>query len=107
MNVPVKKLLLASLTACTIFGAAVQGYSQSQVLVDPSKGWGGFMNVFALPADGGGYQFGGGWGAVDLRASFSGGLLTLRPCTNVSNPADGYWVKPDGTGNKQMEASWY
>ena len=86
---------------------AVEGISQTQVFTDPAQAWGGYMNVFALPADGGGYQFGGGWGAGDLRAAFSGDLLTLRPCTNVSNPADGYWVKPDGSGNKQMEASWY
>jgi hypothetical protein len=91
-------VLLASLA-----GAA----AQSQVLVDPAKPWAGFMNVFSLPADGGAYQFGSPWGAADLRAAFSGDLLTLRSCTNVSNPADPYWVKPDGSGNKKMSANWY
>jgi hypothetical protein len=102
-----RKLLLAIVTCLSILGLPFHGKSQTSVLVDPAKTWSGYMNVFALPADGGGYQFGGGWGASDLRAAFSGDLLTLRPCTNVSNPTDAYWVKPNGSGNKQMEASWY
>ncbi len=65
------------------------------------------MNVFSLPADGGTYQFSSGWAASDLRTAFSGDLLTLRSCTNVSNPTNAYWVKPDGSGNKQMQANWY
>ncbi len=79
------------------------------VTVDPSQAWLGFMNVFSLPADGGGYQFGSGWGTADLRAFFSGTTnLTLLPCTNVWNPADSYWVKPDGvTPNKINDASMY
>jgi hypothetical protein len=101
------KLRRYGLGALLLLGVAVQGISQTQVLVDPAQSWSGYMNVFALPADGGGFQFGGSWGAGDLRAAFSAHLLTLRPCTNVSNPSDGYWVKPDGSGNKQMEANWY
>jgi hypothetical protein len=78
-----------------------------KVFNDPSKPFGGYMNVFSLPADGGGYQFGSGWGGGALRATFAGDLLTLLSCTNVSNPGDAYWTKPDGSGNKQMDASWY
>jgi len=83
--------------------------ADSQVYADPSKSWGGYMNVFNLPSAGGAYQFGSGWGGGDLRATFSTDLLTLRPCTNVSNPTDAYWVKQDGSGdgNKQMQANWY
>jgi hypothetical protein len=79
------------------------------VTVDPTQLWQGFMNVFSLPADGGGYQFGNPWGTSDLRALFSGTTnLTLLPCTNVWNPTDSYWVKPDGvTPNKLMDASMY
>jgi hypothetical protein len=94
----------------TMFGVLAgvpQGKAQTTVLVDPAIITTGYMNVFALPANGGGYQFGSGWGASDLRATYAGSLLTLRPCTNVSNPTDTYWVKPDGTGNKQMDANWY
>src|SRR3989442_12520790 len=93
-----KSPLTSCLVLCTLLAGLLPAFSQSQVLVDPSKAWAGFMNVFSLPADGGGYQFGSGWGAVDLRAAFSGDLLTLRSCTNVSNPTTTYWVKPDGSG---------
>lgn len=85
--------------------AAVQ--AQTTILVDPAQTWVGYMNVFALPADGGGYQFGNAWAGSDLRAAFAGDLLVLSPCTNVSSPTDSYWVKPDGSGNKQMNANWY
>jgi hypothetical protein len=92
-----------------LFLAILSGQAQPQitVLVNPAKTWAGYMNVFTLPTAGSVYQFGGPWGAADLRAAFSADLLTLRPCTNVSNPTDAYWVKPDGSGNKQMEANWY
>lgn len=77
--------------------------------VDPGASWLGFMNVFDLPADGGAYRFGSGWGTADLVATFSGPTLTLAP--NTVNPptglADTYWYKPDGSGNKSMDASFY
>src|SRR6185369_4870259 len=66
----------AAVVAFCLMLAAIRATAQTQVLVDPSKPWGGFMNVFSLPADGGGYQFGSGWGGADLRAVFSGDLLT-------------------------------
>src|SRR5260370_2215914 len=102
-----KSFLTSCLVLCTVLAGLLPGISQTQVVVGPSKSWAGFMNVFSLPADGGGYLFGGGWGASDLRAAFSGDLLTLQSCTNVSNPTNAYWVKPDGSGNKQMQANWY
>jgi len=101
-----RSLTILAVSLCGMFGG-VPVQAQTTVLVDPAKSWAGFMNVFNLPADGGAYQFSSGWGAADLRAAFSDDLLTLRPCTNVSNPTNAYWVKPDGSGNKQMEASWY
>ena len=101
----VSRLSLLIMLAVSSFGT--HGNAQTTVLVDPAIITSGFMNVFSLPADGGGYQFGSAWGAADLRATYAGTLLTLRPCTNVSNPTDSYWVKPDGTGNKQMDANWY
>jgi len=101
-----KMRIIASLTTIACLVGAVHADAQTSVFTDPAKSWGGFMNVFALPANGGGYQFGSGWGGGDLRAVFTGDVLRLSACTNVSNPSDGYWVKPDGTGNKQMEANW-
>jgi hypothetical protein len=98
---------IPAILMAALLGMVLHAQSQSQVLVDPAKSWAGFMNVFSLPADGGAFQFNGPWGASDLRAAFAGDLLTLRPCTNVSNPSDAYWTKPSGAGNKQMEASFY
>jgi hypothetical protein len=79
------------------------------VTVDPTQAWQGFMNVFALPADGGGYQFGSSWGTSALQADFLGTTnLILEPDVNVWETSDTYWVKPDGiTPNKNMDASMY
>jgi hypothetical protein len=66
----------------------------------------GFMNVFDLPEDGGGYQFGSPWGTADLTAVFSNGNIILGP--NTLWPAsDTYWVKPNGCPNKIMDATYY
>ncbi|HZT22901.1 MAG TPA: hypothetical protein VFB55_08335 [Verrucomicrobiae bacterium] len=83
--------------------------AQTLAQVDPAKSWQGYMNVFNLPADGGGYQFGSAWGAGDLRATFVGGTnLVLQPCTNVWETTNTYWVKADGVSpNKNMDASFY
>ena len=79
------------------------------VRVDPSATWNGYMNVFEIPANGGGYLWGSTWGTVDLRATFGGdkNYLTLAPNTNCYNPDDAYWVNPDGSGNKLMEANFF
>ena len=80
------------------------------VNVDPAKTWVGYMNVFALPADGGGYVFGSPWGTADLNASFAGAVATLTPNTSISRDvptSDGFWWTPAGNGNKTMDASFY
>jgi len=80
------------------------------VTVDPAKTWLGFMNVSNLPADGGAYQFGSGWGTGDLNATFAGPVLTLSPNTSISRDvalSDAFWWKPDGSPNKNMSASMY
>ena len=91
-----------------VFASSPSAQAGPTVLVDPHIVTNGFMNVFASPGFSG-YQFGGQWAGKDLRALYDTNLnlLTLLPCTNVSNPTDSYWVKPDGTGNKWMDASWY
>ncbi len=76
--------------------------------VDPSKTWNGYMNVFETPQNGGGFVFGTSWGTGDLRASYSGSLLTLSPNT-IGDPA-GFWYVSTGNasvGNKYMDASFY
>ncbi|MFN0136060.1 MAG: PEP-CTERM sorting domain-containing protein [Phycisphaerae bacterium] len=77
------------------------------VTVDPGQTWLGFMNVFELPSNGGGYVFGSPWGTSDLAAGFSGNVLRLSPNTNTYNPGDGFWVQPGGAGNKFMSANMY
>ncbi len=99
--------LLAGAGVAGLLAGATTARAQVPVLVDPAQAWQGYMNVFALPANGNGYQFGGPWGAADLRAGFANDLLKLQACTNVSNPTDSYWTNPDGSGAKQMQANWY
>jgi hypothetical protein len=100
-----KKVLVVLAALCFI------GVTQADMVIngaDPLAAWGGWMNVFETPANGGAYLWGSGWGAADLRATFDGaGVLTLAPNTNCYNPADSYWVNPDGSGNKDMEANFY
>jgi hypothetical protein len=81
----------------------------AEVTVDPSQSWVGYMNVFNLPAAGGGYMFGSAWGPLALQAVFTGtSLLTLSPCTNVWETTDTYWVQADQmTPNKINDASMY
>lgn len=98
----------AILPASLLLLAASPTHAQSTVSVDPSKSWIGYMNVFNLPADGGAYLWGSSWGPADLRASFtSTNYLTLLPNINSYNATDAYWVNADGTGAKQMDASFY
>ena len=83
--------------------------SPTNVYVDSSATWVGYMNVFNKPQDGGGYQFGSGWGTADLSAVFNGFGLTLSP--NSVNDTNAYWYSPMGgpgaVGNKTMDASMY
>ncbi len=62
------------------------------------------MNVYELS---GTSLWGSGWGVADLPAVMSGTTLTLGPNVSAYNPADPYWVNPDGSGNKKMEANFY
>lgn len=81
-----------------------------KVYVDSSKTWIGYMNVSALPADGGGVIFGSSWGTADLNAGFSAGIAALTPNTSIYRDVpltDSFWWKGDGTGNKNMDANFY
>jgi hypothetical protein len=104
-----KNLMMASLSILALLGGIVQGSSQTTVLVDPTKAWIGYVNVFALPSAGGGYMFGSAWGTGALTAYYDAttNKLTLIANTNTYNPSDSYWVNPDGSGNKTVDASYY
>jgi hypothetical protein len=108
MNSILKFPVTTLLTLAGVLLAASPGQAQILVKVDTTKPWLGFMNVSDLPANGGAYRFGSTWGTAALTAFFTGtNTLTLMPNTNTYNPADPYWVNPDGTGNKIMEANFY
>ncbi len=104
MKLPVKSSLILSAALCLTLRANA---ASIQVAVDPGQNWIGFMNVFELPANGGGFVFNSAWGTSDLRATFSGNTVTLSPNINTYNPSDPFWVKPNGDGNKNMDASFY
>jgi hypothetical protein len=104
-----KRILALCFLASALFCASSISQAQVTVTVDPGAPWLGYMNVFELPSNGGGYVFGSGWGTPDLVATFSGPVLTLAP-NNVNPPnglADTFWYNPDGSGNKIMAASFY
>lgn len=83
--------------------------SPTNIYVNSSAPWVGYMNVANTPQDGGAYQFGSGWGTADLKAVFDGFGLTLSP-NNIGDP-DPYWYigggAPGAVGNKIMDASMY
>ncbi len=106
---PLKTRLCSSLAFCAILGAALQGNAQSTVQVDSTKTWVGYVNVYNLVGGAqGGYLWGSGWGTPALTAYFNGtSTATLMPNTNTYNPTDPYWVNPDGSGAKWVEANFY
>jgi hypothetical protein len=102
-----KNLTASALGLALLTAAALSGNAQS-VGVDPSKPWGGWMNVYDLAGGNaqGGYLWGSGWGTADLPAVISGGTLSLSPNVSTWNSTDAYWVTPGGQPNKWMEANF-
>jgi len=70
----------------------------------------GYMNVFELPANGGGYVFGSSWGPADLTSNFSNSSTVTLGVNSIGDPA-AFWYTPSGgpgaAGNKIMEANLY
>ena len=101
----IRSMMIVSLGLCVFLGAGYVGSAQTaQVGVDSSRTWLGYMNVYDL---GNNYLWGNAWGTADLPAVFSGSTLTLSPNVNVYNAVDPYWVNPDGSGAKLMDANFY
>ncbi len=97
------------LAAALTLGSLAQSKAQVTYSVDPGASWLGYMNVFELPSNGGGFVFGSGWGVGDLSATFSGPTLTLTPNT-IGDPSPFWYVGgggPGAPGNKIMDANFY
>jgi hypothetical protein len=110
MKVSIKTPLILVLTLCAFFCVTARVYSQTDVVkVDPGQTWQGYMNVSALPANGGAFQFGNPWATTALQADFIGNTqLMLLPCTNVWETTNTYYVQVDGiTPNEIMDANMY
>ena len=77
--------------------------------LEPTENWFGFMNVFELPENGGGFVFPSGWAPADLVALYNGDELCLQP--NQIGDSDSFWYQggggPGAPGNKTMEANFY
>lgn len=83
--------------------------SATNVTVNSSASWVGYMNVFTNQQGGGGYVFGSPWGTADLAAVFNGSGLVLSP--NTINDPSPEWYSPSGgpsaVGTRTMEANFY
>jgi hypothetical protein len=105
-NMKLKALVLA------LAGALAWSQVASAVVVnvDPVQAnYVGFMNVFELPSNGGGFVFNSTWGVPDLKATFSPTDITLQAA--FVNDTSSFWYTPSGqpgaTGNKAMDANLY
>lgn len=107
MKSKIRKFRIQSLGLAALLLGAAPAFADISVTIDPAANWLGYMNVFELPVGQGAYLWGSPWGTADLPATFSGSVLRLAPNTNTYNPADPYWVNPDGSGNKWMNANMY
>lgn len=103
------QILGGVVVSCFALWAASLARADAFVTVNPAASWLGFMNVFELPANGGGYVFGSPWGTADLPATFSGPVLTLAP-NSIGDPSPFWYIGgggPGAPGNKIMEANMY
>ena len=108
MNTRTTKLTVFVLTLCALLGGSARVNAQTQLTVDTNQNWIGYMNVSALPANGGAFQFGQAWTNSMLQGGFSGTSLILAPCVNVWETNDDFYVQADGkTPNEIMDANFY
>ncbi|HEY2081261.1 MAG TPA: hypothetical protein VGI88_00645, partial [Verrucomicrobiae bacterium] len=106
----VPKLKLAALLAAgLLFGLNHASAQTTNVYVDPSSPWVGFMNVFTLPQPDLIYEFGSSWATADLDAAFTGSVLSFAPNTSEDrdNPNNAQFWNSDGSPNAYMDANFY
>jgi hypothetical protein len=101
----------AAIVATAFIGTSAMAGAANVGIDQSDAPWLGFMNVFELPANGGGFVFGSGWGIADLTADFDDGASTLTMGPNTVNDPDPFWYQggggPGQLGNKFMEANLY
>lgn len=102
--------MLGLLVAGDLVPARALGAGLAQVTIDSAAMTNGYMNVFELPSNGGGYVFGSGWGVADLSATFPTST-TVNFTPSFVNDTNPFWYTPSGgpgaSGNKTMEANLY
>lgn len=83
--------------------------ASTNVIVDSTAAWVGYMNVFTNQQGGGGFAFGSPWGTADLKAVFNGTGLVLSP--NTIGDVSPEWYSPSGgpgaVGVRTMDANFY
>ena len=94
---------------------SVNLFAQNSVELSSTDNWGGYMNVFELPTNGGAYIFGQGWGVSDLQTTLNtvDNYVILQPnfntYQNAINSGDpneiSFWTDGANAGNKDMEAT--
>ncbi|MBS0187750.1 MAG: hypothetical protein JSS51_06755 [Planctomycetes bacterium] len=102
---------LGMLAAAVCAGAAMSAEAVVVNVGNSGAGWLGYMNVFELPSNGGGYVFGSPWGVPDLVANFDDPANKLTLMVNSINDPNPFWYTPEGgpgaAGNKTMDAVLY
>lgn len=103
--------IVSTMAVIAAASVASAGSSVNVGVDDSSAPWLGFMNVFELPANGGGFVFASGWGTADLVSNFDDGAGTLEVSPNTVGDPDPFWYQggggPGQLGNKAMEANLY
>lgn len=101
---------LYSLLGATCIVAS--SFSQNDVMVSATDNWIAYVNVFELPANGGGWLWGSPWAVADVKTTLdvTENTVTLQPNFGLyaADPTDAYWVDQSTMeGNKFLEASTF
>jgi hypothetical protein len=101
-----KALLVLAVAIAGISGASAQIFKT----INSTEMTNGYMNVFALPGDGGAFQFGSSWGIADLNSTYLSSSNVVMSPNTIGDP-NSYWYTPSGgigaLGNKIMEGNLY
>ena len=110
----IKLKLLALLACCVVAGVNRMSAQTTNVYVDPSANWVGYINDWAttnMPITGGPFA-GGAFPIGQLDAGFAGAVASFAPSTQAdtipsSDPSyPNYW-NPDGSPNSIIDANFY